>query len=68
MKLLRITLAVIFQKHPGSAVSLPGEFKTSWYQWGQLILTTSLTESILMEFLELWRGQSQTSELQNALK
>ena len=46
IELFRISLAVVFRKHPGSAVSLRGEFKTSWCL-ELLIFTTSLTESIL---------------------
>ena len=40
-------LAVVFRKHPGSAVSLRGKFKTSWWWLELLIFTTSLTERII---------------------
>ena len=62
-----MTSAVVFRKHPVSAVSLREEFKTSWCS-ELLILTTSLIESIRYELLELRREKSQANELPNALK
>ena len=56
MELFRKALVAVFRKHPGSAVSLRGEFKTRWCL-ELLIFTPSLIESILQEFLELWRGK-----------
>ena len=61
-----MTLAVVFRKHPVSAVSLREEFKTGWCS-ELLILTTSLIESIRYELLELRREKSQANE-PNALK
>ena len=69
MGLFKITLAVVavaVRKHPGSN-QLARRIQNKLVL-GITDFMTSLTESILYEFLELSRGKSQTYEPQNGVK